>query len=146
MESEGSRRQSAGLTNRNRIEACKLDEKAYIFKVRNLYGELERRCGGHKREGESAIPGEIFEELDSWLRRKLRCVIWRQWKRVFARAKGLMRRGLERDRALKSAMNGRGPWWNAGASHMNEAFPKSYFDRCGLLSLLNQRLKSQRTS
>lgn len=88
----------------------------------------------------------IFEELDSWLRRRLRCVIWRQWKRTFARAKGLMKRGLERDRALKSAMNGRGPWWNAGASHMNEAFPKSYFDRCGLLSLLDQRLKFQRTS
>ncbi|PYP83351.1 MAG: group II intron reverse transcriptase/maturase [Blastocatellia bacterium AA13] len=88
----------------------------------------------------------IFEELDGWIRRKLRCVIWRQWKRVFARAKGLMKRGLERDRALKSAMNGRGPWWNAGASHMNEAFPKSYFDRCGLVSLLDQRLKFQRTS
>lgn len=88
----------------------------------------------------------IFEELDSWIRRKLRCVIWRQWKRVFTRAKGLMKRGLEKDRALKSAMNGRGPWWNAGASHMNEAFPKSYFDRCGLLSLLDQRLKFQRTS
>src|SRR5215831_18211265 len=88
----------------------------------------------------------IFEELDSWIRRKLRCVIWRQWKRTFARAKGLMKRGLERDRALKSAMNGRGPWWNAGASHMNEAFPKSYFDRCGLVSLLDHRLKLQRTS
>ena len=88
----------------------------------------------------------IFEELDSWIRRKLRCVIWRQWKRTYTRAKGLMKRGLERDRALKSAMNGRGPWWNAGASHMNEAFPKSYFDRCGLVSLLDQRLKLQRTS
>jgi len=88
----------------------------------------------------------IFEELDSWIRRKLRCVIWRQWKRTLARVRGLMKRGLERERALKSAMNGRGPWWNAGASHMNEAFPKSYFDRCGLVSLLDQRLKFQRTS
>src|SRR5215470_2929950 len=88
----------------------------------------------------------IFEELDGWIRRKLRCLLWRQWKRTFTRAKNLMKRGLERDRALKSAMNGRGPWWNAGASHMNEAFPKSYFDRCGLVSLLDQRLKFQRTS
>ena len=86
----------------------------------------------------------IFEELDGWIRRKLRCVIWRQWKRTFARAKGLMKRGLDKERALKSAMNGRGAWWNAGASHMNAAFPKSYFDRCGLLSLQDQlrRLKS----
>ena len=43
----------------------------------------------------------IFEELDGWIRRKLRCVIWRQWKRVFARATGLMKRGLERDWAFR---------------------------------------------
>ena len=40
-------------------EAGKLDEKACIFKVRYLYGKLVRRCGGHKREGESALPGEV---------------------------------------------------------------------------------------
>ena len=87
----------------------------------------------------------IFEELDSWIRRKLRCVIWRQWKRIFARAKGMMKRGLDKDRAVRSAKNGRGPWWNAGASHMNAAFPKSYFDRCGLLSLQDQRRRLQST-
>ena len=40
-------------------EACKLDKKADIFKVRYLYGKLERRCGGHKREGKCALPGEV---------------------------------------------------------------------------------------
>jgi len=85
----------------------------------------------------------IFEELDSWIRRELRSLIWRKWKRPFTRAKNLRQRGLEKERALKSAMNGRGPWWNAGAAHMNAAFPKSYFDRCGLLSLLEQRRRFQ---
>lgn len=85
----------------------------------------------------------IFEELDGWIRRKLRCLIWRHWKRTFTRAKGLMQRGLAKDQALKSAMNGRGPWWNAGAAHMHAAFPKSYFNRCGLLSLLEQRQRFQ---
>lgn len=88
----------------------------------------------------------VFDELDSWIRRKLRCVIWRQWKRTLTRAKGLMQRGLKEAQAWESATNGRGPWWNAGASHMHAAFPKSYFDRCGLLSLLDQRLRLQRTS
>jgi hypothetical protein len=37
-------------------EACNLDEKASIFKVRYLYGKIVCRCGGHKREGESALP------------------------------------------------------------------------------------------
>ena len=73
----------------------------------------------------------IFEELDGWLRRKLRCLLWRRWKRSFTRARNLMKRGLDKLRAWKSATNGHGAWWNAGMSHMNEAFPKSYFDRTG---------------
>lgn len=85
----------------------------------------------------AAVKG-IFEELDGWLRRKLRCILWRQWKRPFTRAKNLMKRGLEKLRSWKSATNGHGPWWNAGASHMNAAFPKSFFDRLGLISLLDQ--------
>jgi len=87
----------------------------------------------------------IFEELDGWLRRKLRCLLWRQWKRNFTRAKALMRRGLENVRSWRSATNGRGPWWNSGASHMNDAFPKTYFDRMGLVSLLSQLRRLQST-
>jgi RNA-directed DNA polymerase len=79
----------------------------------------------------------IFDELDSWIRRRLR------WKRPKNRMKELIKRGLEKLRAWKSASNGRGSWWNAGASHMNEAFPKSYFDRSGLVSLLDQQRKFQ---
>ncbi len=80
----------------------------------------------------------IFEELDGWIRRKLRNILWRQWKRPWPRARRLMGRGLDEARAWRSATNGRGPWWNSGASHMNQAFPKSYFDRCGLVNLLNE--------
>jgi len=88
----------------------------------------------------------VFEELDGWIRRKLRCVLWRQWKRRYTRAKNLMRRGLAEDRAWRSASNGRGPWWNSGASHMNSAFRKSYFDRLGLVSLLDQLQRLQRVA
>jgi RNA-directed DNA polymerase len=78
-----------------------------------------------------------LEELDGWLRRKLRCILWRQWKRPYTCAKNLMKAGLAEERAFRSAFNQRGPWWNSGASHMNHAFPKSFFDRLGLVSLLD---------
>jgi RNA-directed DNA polymerase len=81
----------------------------------------------------------VFEELDGWIRRKLRCILWRQWKRSLTRATNLMKRGLGEARAWRSATNGRGPWWNSGASHMNEAFPKRFFDALGLVSLLDTR-------
>ena len=87
-----------------------------------------------------------FERLDQWIRRRLRCILWRQWKRPRTRAKNLMKRGLPEEQACKSAGNGRGPWWNAGAQHMNLAFPKSYFDRSGLVSLLDRHLCFVRSS
>jgi RNA-directed DNA polymerase len=81
-----------------------------------------------------------FEELDKWIRRRLRCIRWRQWKRPYTRARNLMKRGLDEKKAWKSATNGRGPWWNAGASHMNQAFTKADFDKMGLVSLLDRFL------
>ena len=86
-----------------------------------------------------------FEEADSWLRRGLRCILWRQARRFYARKKKLMSRGLTEERAIISAANGHGPWWNSGASHMNEAYPKRYFDSLGLVSLLDELRKIQLT-
>ena len=67
----------------------------------------------------------VLEELDGWLRHKLRTLMWRQWKRVYRRARNLMKAGIDKVRAWKSATNGRGPWWNGGAPHRNQAYPKS---------------------
>ena len=78
----------------------------------------------------------IFEDLDGWLRRKLRCLIWRRWKRVYTRARRLIALGFTEAKAWRCACNGRGPWWNAGASHMNAAYPAAAFGRMGLISLL----------
>ncbi|NLN39324.1 MAG: group II intron reverse transcriptase/maturase, partial [Smithella sp.] len=47
------------------------------------------------------------------------------------------------ERAFCSAFNQRGPWWNSGASHMNQAFPKSFFDRLGLVSLQDKMRRLQ---
>ncbi|MDO9242774.1 MAG: group II intron reverse transcriptase/maturase [Rhodocyclaceae bacterium] len=86
---------------------------------------------------------KALEELDGWIRHKLRCILWRQWKRPYTRAKNLMKAGLMEERAFRSAFNQRGPWWNSGASHMNQAFPKSFFDRLGLVSLLDTMRRFQ---
>jgi RNA-directed DNA polymerase len=78
----------------------------------------------------------VLEEFDGWIRHKLRTLLWRHWKRAFTRAQHLIRAGLDAQRAWHSATTGRGPWWHGGASHMHAAFPQSWFDRMGLLSLL----------
>ena len=79
-----------------------------------------------------------FESIDQWIRRKLRALQWRQWKRPRTRFRELRRRGLDETRACVSAFNGRGPWWNAGASHMHAAMPTAVLRQLGLLSLLEE--------
>lgn len=78
----------------------------------------------------------VFEDLDQWIRRKLRCILWRQWKRPRTRARKMIDLGLTKERAWESANNGRGPWWNAGASHMNASVPAKLLHSQGLQSLL----------
>lgn len=87
--------------------------------------------------GKAEVRG-FAEDLDSWIRRRLRLILWRQWKRAKARMRRLLKAGLPEDRVRKSAYNGRGPWWNSGASHMNDAFRKKYFDKLGLVCMLDK--------
>ena len=75
------------------------------------------------------------EELDSWVRRHLRKIKWQQLKRPWTRKEALESRGLSEEQAVQSSFNQRGAWWNAGASHMNKAYPKHYFNQMGLVSL-----------
>jgi RNA-directed DNA polymerase len=86
----------------------------------------------------------MFEELNQWIRRKLRAILWRQWKRNWTRARELMRRGLDHAKAWKSVTNGHGPWWNAGASHMNQAVPTRYLHQLGLVSLVTESQRFMR--
>ena len=130
--------------------------------VRRLKGRLKK----HLRKGRGKSPSKLmeeirpllrgwvhyfklssvksaFEELDQWIRRKLRCIQWRQWKRPRTRARKLIERGIEKKRAWVSANNGRGPWWNAGASHMNAAITVKWLAQRGLVSLLEEHRRLQ---
>lgn len=124
-----------------------------LGRLRNRLAELLRGARGHKMTNTIERINPVLrgwagyfklsqskrplEELDGWIRHKLRCVIWRQWKQPSTRARNLKRLGLSEERACKSASNGRGPWWNSGASHMNQALPKKLWDRLGLVSILD---------
>ena len=65
-------------------EACKLDERANIFKVRYLYGKLVRISGEHKGEGGCAIPGEVCNFADEL--QSLRG----DWKKLQKSAEGIV--------------------------------------------------------
>ena len=122
------------LRDRLRDLLLRVRRRSISYIVEQIPPPVLRDWAGYFKLSQSKRP---LEELDGWVRHKLRCVIWRQWKRPSTRARNLIRLGLDEARAWKSAANGRGPWWNSGAPHMNQALPKKLWDRLGLVSILD---------
>ena len=77
----------------------------------------------------------VFEDLDSWTRRKLRCVVWKQWKRGRTRYKELRKRGVNEVLAAKTAGSPHGPWRLSQSPALCIAFPNAFFDGLGLFRL-----------
>ena len=80
---------------------------------------------------------QAFDTLDQWLRRRLRKILWEQWKKPKTRYRRLVALGVNAERARKATATGLGAWWNAGASHMHAAITNRLLAKWGLLSLLD---------
>jgi RNA-directed DNA polymerase len=114
--------------------------------IQTVIRELNQLLRGWMGYFRLAAVKTTFKLLDQWIRRKLRNLIWRQWKKPSTREKRLMQRGLDKERAWHSANNGRGPWWNSGAPHMHAAYRRSDFSRMGLVSLLDKHFRARNPS
>jgi RNA-directed DNA polymerase len=78
----------------------------------------------------------VLQGLDKWLRRRLRSVLWKQWKRRRKRFPELRRRGIGRVLAAKTACSAHGPWRLAASPALSYALPNAYFDSLGLPALV----------
>ena len=78
----------------------------------------------------------LLKTLDEWIRRRLRSMIWRQWKRGKQRYAKLRHLGISRDLAAQTAGSPHGPWHLANSPALSYAFPIAYFDSLGLPRLL----------
>lgn len=74
----------------------------------------------------------VLRDLDSWLHRRLRCVVWKQWKRGRRRFAALRRLGVGQDLAAQTAGSPHGPWRISRSPALSYAFPGAYFDSLGL--------------
>ena len=73
--------------------------------------------------------------LDQWVRRRLRAIVWRQWKRGRTRFAALRRLGINKHLAAKTAGSAHGPWRISNSPALSYALPNAFFDRLGLASL-----------
>jgi hypothetical protein len=57
----------------------------------------------------------ILFQIDEWYRRRLRMVIWKQWKRIRTKERYLIKLGLPRYKAWQFANTRKGYWRSAGS-------------------------------
>src|SRR6516164_4520077 len=74
----------------------------------------------------------VLEDLDKWLRRRLRSAIWKQWKRGRKRFAELRKRDIRLALAARTAGSPHGPWRIANSPALAMALPKAYFDSLGI--------------
>jgi RNA-directed DNA polymerase len=74
----------------------------------------------------------VMQSLGEWIRRRLRSVIWKQWKRGRLRFAQLRKRGVGRNLAAQTAGSAHGPWRLANSPALTIALPNAYFDSLGI--------------
>src|SRR5437660_6843117 len=78
----------------------------------------------------------VLHDLETWVRRRLRSVVWKQWKRGRTRFRELRKRGVSKDLAAQTAGSPHGPWRLANSPALAIALPNAYFAELGLLPLV----------
>lgn len=79
----------------------------------------------------------ILRDLDSWVRRRLRSVHWKQWKGYHRRKSELFNRGVGAELAHLTAWSAKGPWCMSHTPGVRIALDNKYFDGLGLPRLSN---------
>lgn len=112
------------LTRRNRgrsLPQIVKELSVYLIGWRGYFGFCE-------------TPLEL-RDLDKWIRRRHRAIVWKQWKRGSVRFVELRRRGVGRDLAARSAGSPHGPWRLSMSPALTIALSNAFFTSLGLASL-----------
>ena len=134
-----------GFTFSRRGNKLKVCDKA-ILKLKGTVRQLARRTRGHKL---STVIAELkvsllgwkayfdlsevlspLRNIDKWIRRKLRCYLWKQWGRAGYR--NLRRLGIDVKLAWNTSKSAHGPWRLSGSPALYRALPNKYFMDLGL--------------
>jgi RNA-directed DNA polymerase len=134
------------LTRRLKLKVN--EAKSALLRCRQKIRELTRRTRGISLEqmlkeltaylrgwksyfGFCQTPS-LLKALDEWIRRRLRSMIWKQWKRGKQRYAKLRHLGIRRDLAAQTAGSPHGPWHLANSPALSSALPIAYFDSLAL--------------
>lgn len=105
------------------------------IKFVDLINELTVFLRGWKNYFNLTEARSVLQDLDEWIRHRLRSYIWQQWLKMRTRYKMLIKFGVGHGLALNTASSGKGAWRISNSPALKVAFPPKYFDKFKLLRL-----------
>ena len=111
-----------------------LTKRTRSGKLEDVIQEINRYTMGWIGYYRLANTPSVFDDLDSWIRRRLRQMVWKRWKRGTTRYRELVKMGIPRWRAQEGA-GGKSPWRMASSPVIKEALSNVYFGNSGLKSI-----------
>jgi RNA-directed DNA polymerase len=147
---EPRRRLASQTIRRLKSEVRRRTRRTWGVSVEQMVADLNRYLTGWIGYFGYCETPSVLEDLDSWIRRRLRCVVWKQWKRGRRRFRGLTEHGVGRQLAARTAGSSHGPWRVSRSPALSYAFPNAYWASLGLPTLapsavLNQPNRRVRT-
>lgn len=108
------------------------------IRLERMIAELTRYLQGWRAYFGFCETPRVLRDLDSWIRRRLRSFLWKQWKRGRTRFRELLMRGVGKDLSARTAGSSHGPWRLSRSPALSYALPNTFFDRLGLPTLRPQ--------
>lgn len=112
----------------------RLTKRTRSGKLEDLIQEINQYTMGWIGYYRLANTPSVYEEMDSWMRRRLRQMIWKRWKRGTTRYKELVKMGIPGWYAQEGA-GGKSPWHMANSPVIKAALSNTYFAHSGLQSI-----------
>lgn len=119
---------------RFRDKLRRLTKRTRSGKLEEIIQEINTYIVGWIGYYRQATTPSVYEKLDKWIRRRLRQMIWKRWKRGTTRFRELVRLGVPKWRAGLGA-TGNSPWRMSTSPVINEALSNGYFHNLGLKSI-----------
>ncbi len=112
----------------------RLTKRTRSGKMEDIVSEINRYTRGWIGYFRLATTPSVYQGLDEWIRRRLRQMQWKRWKRGRTRYRELVKLGVPRERAALGA-GGTSPWRMSHSPIIHEALNNAYWQSTGLESI-----------
>jgi RNA-directed DNA polymerase len=112
----------------------RLTKRTRSGKMEDIVSEINRYTRGWIGYFRLATTPSVYQGLDEWIRRRLRQMQWKRWKRGTTRYRELVKLGVPRERAALGA-GGTSPWRMSHSPIIHEALNNAYWRSTGLESI-----------